>query len=468
MKDSLSKVVWSSIVMLPDVNNMIWAEAKRMAMDVEARRVCAQTRISSLVRMHFRKAEYLKQKAAAVEIEKHVRSILARAFVSNLLRTMREIEEREHQFKCATVVQSMWRRFFWRNQFTMYQERLARERKERISAERAKLQELRQRERASIIFRRVICSDSIIEIATVSFPDECDPLGEKSMLINIYIPASKEVFFVNLKENAIREFLKKALSGEGRSSQDEMLKKSALNNIMERLVLREGGYPIFLLCKRNVVEKCTLVDKRVVSADGEFFILTIFRSPDEFIFSAYQCSAHQQLRIKLSMPKLREWLHVSKQNARRCGMPFDDAVDGTSILDETNQAELIEWLVKRVVISINPESGTMQMLLQFELEEERIAKLVTKVQAQWRRLLSLRIAKQKVKKMYVKIFVQEISAYAYRNIRTDERQWKKPKLLGNDDIDDPIDEWRIEETYDRSTGQKQLYYANYATGMFYF
>ena len=49
-------------------------------------------------------------------------------------------------------------------------------------------------------------------------------------------------------------------------------------------------------------------------------------------------------------------------------------------------------------------------------------------------------------------------------MQTDERQWEKPKLLGDDDLTDPVDEWRIEETYDSATGQKYKYYANYATG----
>ena len=49
-------------------------------------------------------------------------------------------------------------------------------------------------------------------------------------------------------------------------------------------------------------------------------------------------------------------------------------------------------------------------------------------------------------------------------MRTDQRQWEKPKLLGDDDLDDPVDEWRKEENIDPTTGQKHQYYANYATG----
>ncbi len=47
---------------------------------------------------------------------------------------------------------------------------------------------------------------------------------------------------------------------------------------------------------------------------------------------------------------------------------------------------------------------------------------------------------------------------------TDQRQMDKPKLLGEDELENPVDEWRKEETYDPTTGQTIHYYANYATG----
>ena len=82
----------------------------------------------------------------------------------------------------------------------------------------------------------------------------------------------------------------------------------------------------------------------------------------------------------------------------------------------------------------------MQLHLQFEAEAERVVNLVIKVQVWWRRLKSLRCAKEKAKQQCEKIFVQENNVFANRNIRTDEGQLEKPKLLGNNDLRDPFDE----------------------------
>ncbi|KAL7539963.1 hypothetical protein ACHAXR_009754 [Thalassiosira sp. AJA248-18] len=466
-EDALSKVVWASIVMLPDVNTMMWKEAKRMAIGVEAKRVCAQIRISALVRSNLQQEEYLKSKQAAIVVAKHVRQFLARIFVSRLLKAMRENEEYQRRWRCAKVVQTAWRRFFWRNRFILHQERRIEEKRKAIAVARAKLRDVRERDRSSIVFRDVIRIDSTIATVTISFRDESYLQDENSMQIKVYVPTSKETFAFSLEETVIRECLEKALSSEGRLSWSEMLKENALKELTTRLMLRVvRGRPIFLFSRRNIVEKGLLVDKRVARAVGELFILSTFRSPHDFVFYTYQPSTRLQLRTKLSMAKLREWLSETRRSSGACGKQKErQSKEGdVCFLDPKRQTELIEWLVKRVVIRKNPQGGDIELLLQFEAEEERVIKLIIKVQAQWRRLKSLRCAKERTIHQYEKIYVRENNMHAYRNMLTDERQWEKPKLLGDDDLSKPVDEWRKEETHDPATGQKCLYYANYATG----
>jgi len=456
-EDALTKVVRASIVMLPDVNAMMWKDAKRMAINVEAKRVCAQRRISALTRRILQQAVYLKAKHAAITVAKHVRQFLARIFVSKMLQAMREDKEYQRRWRCAKIIQTAWRRFFWRNRFTLHQERRIERKRREIAATRAKLKEMRERQRSSVVFRDVIRIDSTIAVVTISFRDENYLQDENSMLIKVYVPTTKGVFAFNLEEKAIRECLEKALSSEGRLSWDEMLKENALKELTKRLMLRVvRGRPIFLFSRRHIVEKGVLVDKRVVRAVGEIFILSTFRSPHDFVVYTYQSSTRLQMRTKLPLSKLREWLHETQEKQKE---QFD-----VCLLEPKRQRELIEWLVKRVVIRKNPKRNDMQLLLQFEAEEERIIKLITKVQSQWRRLKSRRYAKEKTIHQYEKVYVRESSMYAYRNILTNECQWEKPKLLGDDDLDDPVDEWRREETVDPATGKKHQYYANYATG----
>lgn len=455
--DALTNVVWSSIVMLPDVNAMMWRESKEMAIHEEARRVCAQSRLAAFTRKILQYVKFKDARKSAITIAKHVRRFLSRLFVAKILKAVKDDEEYQQRVKYAILLQQEWRRFYWRNRFLCHLERIRDERRKQILITRSKFKESKQRELASIVYRDVIRIDDIIAVVTIHLQDDTQLRDDTSMLLTVYVPTTKRTFRFKLAENDVRECLEKALSREGKLSWDEMLSERALRELPKRLVLRlVRNQPIFIFSRRHIVEKGILVDKRFVRADGEIFILSTFRSPHDFVFSTYQPSKRLHMRTKLTVPKLIEWIHDSGENHKN-----DSHI---SMLHPKRQPDLLEWLIKRVLIRRKPLADCMMILLQFEAEEERVLKLVVKVQAQWRRLKSFRRAKNETLQQYEKIFDRENQIYVYRNILTDQRQKDKPKLLGEDELEDPVDEWRKEEMYDATTGRAVHYYANYATG----
>lgn len=458
--DALTKVVWSSIVMLPDVNAMMWRESKEMAIHEETRRVCAQVRIAAFARKVILCVKFKDAKQSAITIAKHVRRFLSRQFVAKILKALKDDEEYQQRVICAIVIQQEWRRFFWRNRFLSHQERVRAERRKQLLITRAKLKEENERKLASVVYRDVIRIDETLAVVIIYLHDDTQLRDDASMLLTVYVPMTKRTFFFKLAENDVRECLEKALSSEGKLSWDEMLSKRALSELPKRLILRlVRNQPILIFSRRHLVEKGILVDKRLVRADGEVFILSTFRSPHDFAFSTYQPSKRLHMRTKLTVPKLTEWIHDSKKDDET------NQHDGQiSILHPKRQPDLLEWLIKRVLIRKKPLDDNMMIILQFEAEEERVLKLVIKVQAQWRRLKSFRHAKSETLQQYEKIFDRENQIYAYRNMLTDRRQQEKPKLLGANELENPVDEWRKEETYDATTGQTIQYYANYATG----
>jgi len=148
-QNALIKTVWSSIVTLTDVNAMMWKEAKAMALRHESVRVCAETRIAAFVRKEIQESKYKEMKSAALIIQKQMRQVFARRFVASLLKKMKEDEMFQLRIKCATSLQTSWRRFFWRNRFLNHQKR-------KIECERQnntkKREHLRQKKKAFIGF----------------------------------------------------------------------------------------------------------------------------------------------------------------------------------------------------------------------------------------------------------------------------------------------------------------------------
>ena len=465
--DALTKVVWSSIAMLPDVNRMMWRESKEMAIHEEAKRVCAQIRIAAFVRKVIQNVKFKEAKLSATTISKHVRRFLSRLFVAKILKALREDEEHQLRVKCAIILQQEWRRYFWRSRFLHHQEQLRAERRKQIMITRAKLKEEKERKLSSIVYRSVIRIDSTLAVVTIYLQDDMQLRDDVSMLLTVYVPTTRRTFSFKLAETDIRECLERALASEGKLSWDEMLSEQALRQLPKRLIMRlVRNQPIFIFSRRHIVEKGILIDKRFVRAEGEIFVLSTFRSPHDFVFSTYQPSTCSHMRTKLTVPKLTEWTHETEGGGEECNNHnHQNNQDGqVSILHPNRQSDLLEWLIKRVLIRRKPLDDTMMILLQFEAKEERVLKLVTKVQAQWRRLRSFRRAREETLHQYEKIFDRENQIYAYRNMLTDKRQIDKPKLLGEDDLGDPVDEWRKEEAYDSITGQMIQYYANYATG----
>ena len=447
--------------MLPDVNRIMWNEAKGMAINLESKRVCAQIRISNLIRMQQHSARYATAKRAAIIIQKYARRLFAQLHFAYLIKTRNADETFKLQTQCSIRLQTSWRRYFWRNRFVNHQECKIAEERKRVESIRAKLKEKRDLLAASIVYRDVIRVDSTLAAITIFLYDDFGFKEDATMIMKVYVPTTKETFSFKLEEKAVRECLENAKNSPSHLSWNEMLEIEALRELPKRLMLRVvRGRPIFLFSRRNIVEKGTLQRKVAVFAADDIFILSLFRSPHDIAFVTYQPSSRMTMRTKLSNVKLSEWLRESSPPPDY-QLDRDNETEGMlHLLKSNRKKELLDWLVKRVVIRKHPkEPQTMQLLLQFEAEEERILKLVTRVQSQWRRLRMQRRAKEQTMGQYEKIFNREYNMFAYRNVKTDERQWEKPRLLGEDDLTDPVDEWREVETEDGRT-----YYVNYGTG----
>ncbi|KAL7464361.1 hypothetical protein ACHAXS_004691, partial [Conticribra weissflogii] len=466
-ENALIKTVWSSIVTLTDVNTMMWKEAKAMAIELEKLRVCAEIRIAAFFRKTYQESKYKEMKSAALSIQKHARQFFARRLVASILKRLREDEQFQLRTKRATTLQASWRRYFWRNRFLNHQRKKIESERQRNKKKREELLQKRMLSLASLVYRDVIRIDTTIATVSIHLYEEV----ETTMLLRAYVPSTRETFSFRLSENEVRECLESALSSEGRLSWDEMLKHDALNELTKRLMIRNvRGRPIFLFSRRNIVEKGLLIKTIVLQSCGEIFLLSMFRSPHDVVFCTYQPSTRLQLRNKISIPKLSSWLNQSYSENRTTWFSSTDedaahvSEPALRLLKQENQPKLIEWLVKRVVIRNNPKLGKFELLLQYEAEEERVIKLVTKIQSQWRRIKSRRAAKSQTYSHWEKIYVREEKTFAYRNTITDERQWEKPKLLGEDDLPDPVDEWRTEQVVDPTTGQIQVYHVNHGTG----
>lgn len=313
-------------------------------------------------------------------------------------------------------------------------------------------------------------------------------LNEQAIVgIEVYLPETRKTFHFSLQETDVRECLEKALGQEESLSWNEMLNPKALEKLTSRLVARNiNGNPIILLCRRHIAEKGDLIAKRLVRFDKSLFVIHIYRSSFDIVLRVHEPSTCDQLRMQIHNHLLIEWLNqAERENQKdilrviyfaRFANTFKQSNSDMqnhkstsngelpSMLKRERQDNLVEWILQRIHLHRDDASEVLNMTLQYEAESERIEKLAKRIQSTWRQKSATIRAKKQIHLQYEKLYDRSVKTFFYNNIKTGERQWYKPTLLGNDDIRDPPDEWRKITYYDPDTSCIRTYYFNPFTG----
>ena len=443
---ALTKLLWSTVVMLPHVNECVWTEAKLLAVSVEARRNCAQIRLAATFRGFKHRVRYNEMVAAAVCIAKCARMRI------QFVRRLRRLEEMERQrLRCmwensATLCQKVWRGCSAKLSYKRRRARIL-EQERRESAElRRKLRAERLRRDASIICRFARSVEGHQVVVTMSLHGEADA----HLLMRAYLPVVQKTFDFCFPEQSLIVYMQQILQREGGMSWSEMLKPELLKGLADRLMIRRvSGGPIVIFSKRNFAEKGRLIAKKLIRCDdnGGIYLLSIFKSTVDFVFCLYDPTTCDRLKTSLSFLALHKWLSDEARLVPVGGSPCSQCRPTLALLLPERQDDLVEWLSTRLSIKTLPHDGggkqcRRRVLFQFEVDREKAERLACRIQAVVRRLAARARARTMIREQFEKVFDRENGAYYYVNSKTGACQWTKPVLLGDEELEIPRDEWR--------------------------
>ena len=490
LKEALANMLWTTVVMLPQVKKMIWTKAQGMAIDVEFLRTCAQIRISAQFRMWQRRRDYSYMVVAALCISKNVRRMIAMRKKKSILTLAHYYRFYRLQHASATICQKLWRRYIQVCRF-IEQKKIKKRKKKKAVTEL--WQELRKRaveKKQSLVFRKVTNIQSIVTIISMSLKDKMDEGKDIELEIKVYVPQIRHTNSFFLNETEIRESLEKFILKKGPLSWNEMLRHDILAKLRMRLVAKVvRGSPIIVFCRRDIAEKGSLIARKIFPLKESIYLLSIYRSPFDFIVSLYEPESREILRTKIDLTLLIDWL-VEDEDVRRketlgvlkfCDMVRMKSKEGynaeykgnklirgkdlPSLLRKDKQPDLIIWLMKRIQVGQDEGNGKKKIVLQYEAEAEHMERVARKFQSLWRAKCAKVKARKQVHLQYEKQFDWISRTFFYVHVKTGMRQWTKPKLLCNDeDIIDPPDEWREIVHRDPETDALSLYYYNPLTG----
>ncbi len=491
-QEALSNMLWTTVAMLPQVNSMMWTRAKEMAMRVELTRACGQTRIAARVRMIRCRKSYQDMRSAAISIQKCTRMILAFVKRRRWLRQVFYDRLYRLRYQSAVMCQKYWRRYPRRYHFIEYKKEKRRLKEESHANLWQKLRDMHLLQQKSIVFRRALAIHSILTITTIVLHGSTSAEEEMKLELRVYVPQTVRMFRFKINKNEMNHCLETIMIRKGPLSWEEMLNLDVLLHLTSRLTIKHmRGQPIITLCKKSIAEKGVMIANRSVSLDDSLYIITIYRSVEDIVIRLYNPQKSLELREVIQMPLLIEWLREDELDnlgesvgairycefvRRKTSSEMNDfeslpSIESSptnevpSMLLQVNQPSLIIWLITRIHVRDDEENGDMRVVLEYEIEAERIERIAMKFQSIWRSKVAKKRAKKKVHSRYEKHYDRSSGIFFYVNMRDGTRQWGKPSLLGdNDDLEEPPDEWRETEYVDPETGATHTYFFNPLTG----
>ena len=425
----MALLLWDNIVMLPTVNQMIWNDAKLMAILMEAKLQCAQIRIAAFTRKISNKLAFSNLRNAVNCISKTIKGQIAKRNMSRFLYAAENDRKFRRRYFYAMTCQKAWRRYHWRNLFLKQKETRAASEVEMLRLRRAEMHKRRKLRESKVVFRQVRPIQATMTKIIMFLWEKGRPSEEYCLTIKVYVPHTQETFRFNLEESTVRDCLETALVSKGKLSWDEMLKFEALTRIAERLMVRiVNRRPIILFSRRSISERGMLISKSCESISGRLYVLSVFCSPFDFVFCAYDAKTCEQLRTKIESSKLCDWLQEeglkqrnhndrvtrtkyqdepldTTQYRRRSNCTKDNTSFPTSfgkassqqskpfskkkgdeelsVMKEIHQKDVVIWLINRLLIEKDETNQSTRLLLKCVSDEKKRLLMIKKVQSLW-------------------------------------------------------------------------------------
>ncbi|GFH61480.1 hypothetical protein CTEN210_17956 [Chaetoceros tenuissimus] len=429
-EEALANLLWGTVVMMPQVNTLVWKKAQEKAIVEEIERVCAQTRIATMIRMRKCRAKYFVQYRSIVMIQSCVRCVVAVKLKQRILHRIEEERIRRLHYKSAVLCQKTWRRYKRRAYFLLYKKNRKRMLTEARARRRRKMQNrFRYNLLENIVYRDVTRVHSVPVIVWM-LQRQSNNEEKKGLEIQVMIIETRKCFKFRLDRFQMRQCLETVILKRGPLSEQEMMKKSTLSTFVSRISIQKLAQeePQVSFHRSGIVEKGDLIENSFLERDGINFILSMYRTEFDIVIRLHnrRCERGKVLRVQIPMKLLTEWLlHHEEEQELGCidyigawkltesKRKLDKQKEGDIfnfvakekaniplLLQKEKEEDLREWLKHRFSISVDLNSDEERITLDFENLAAKAECIAQRLQSVWRRKRSKAIASNEVHLQY--------------------------------------------------------------------
>lgn len=306
------KVITDFLMNIPEWTAIAWADAKKSAMNFEANRYGAATRIAAKFRggrVHY---AYIRMKINMLRFQSNVRRKVVQLRLKRLMYQYKEDWIFRVRYRAATMIQALVRRFIRRCRHVLI---MARVRQQEVLVQKAKrfrLKKIRANSRKAIVFKETVRVNGVIVLLQIVRMDNRNYSRDFGIIIIVYSPDSQMKYEFPIPESLLRLFMQQELKVETLSAGDLLDRNNLSKVVGSRLIIRKstrpGMPPRIIFSKQALGQRGTkmLVRGRII--DRWEFVCTMFETGADCTVQCYHRLTSRIYVCRITTAEITKWV----------------------------------------------------------------------------------------------------------------------------------------------------------------
>lgn len=460
------KVITDFLMCVPEWTDIAWADAKRSAMDYEAKRYGAATRIQAKFRggrVHY---SFSRMKTNMLHFQCNVRRKIVQLRIKRLIHQYQEDWIFRVRYRAATVIAALIRRFLRRCRHCIIMDRVRQQEVMVQKAKRFRLKKIRAAARKAVIFKETVRVNGVLVLLQIVRMDQRNYSRDFGIIISVYSPDSQTKYDFPIVESLLRLFMQQELKVDVLNAGDLLDRHNLQKVVGSRLIIRKstrpGQPPRILFSKQALGQRGSkmLVKGRIIG--GWEFVCSLYETGAETTVQCYHRLTSRMYICAIGSSEITAW--VTEEYKSNCTNEMD-MYKIPPLLRAGRETELRTWLINHIIV--DTRKGTFKVLFACQKESSRKLQSIITIQSAIRTALTRPKILHLLDELWVKMKMHpdDDENIYYLNKKTGESKWDKPLLLRNSELPtQPYNQW-VPVTYE-ADGAQVVSYANPHTGKF--
>lgn len=462
---SLQRLVVDHLMTFSGWYDVVWREAKLMAIHKEALPYCAASRLAALHRGRAQRKRFYHFLYHFSKFQANVRRKLSSIKTEAYIRLLQADWCYRVRYHAATLLQSLLRRYLKRCWFHRVMVKVKAQQVQVQRARRFKLKKMRQAAKKAVVFKEIKRVNGIMVFVKINRVDSRSFTRDCGIIVHAYVPLTQGSWKFHLEDLDFRNYMAIELGVEVVSMGELMDKRNLKKLIASRLIVNKPNSRHANLhvsfSKHALGQRGVKTVTRAKRVGNEFFVCRVFETGDEISVQLYHRLTCNIYNCSMPLPEMHAW--ITEEYQIQC---TDDMAKHLvpPELRPDNKKLFFNWVLDH--LAIDKRKGVFRVLFSIQLMKSRKSAMIILIQSIIRRaLIRPRIANLLDSFMLkVKTSAFEEDCY-YLNRLTGATSWEKPRLLGSLDLPTPITRRWVSLQYEQD-GEMYTHYVNPYTGCY--